>query len=492
MIQTLFAWFLIAGVLIAAYPWTAWLLARHADSGWLPILLALALAVGALTLLMFGQAMLGIRFNLWAITLPYLALMLPGWWLWRRDRIGLVLPQMPASWIARLALALIGLVSAAVLLNAVYWPFYRDDTLGIYARYAKLMAETGTLVPFAGRDDAFYQAYPIQMPLAYTYTYLASGWLNEYLARLIPALFSLGCLPAAFVLGKIVYHERAGWLAALLLATTPTVARWASSGYVDLPMAFLYTLSATFAWRLWRDGRPLDALLAGVTMGLAAWTKNAALLGMVFLAAWLAYGWFKRRFGWRLALLALAACAIIAAPWYARNWLKARLIVPPTAWVEQAEPSLANLLIFIMLPDNFALTGWLIVGGVVNAVLNVITRVGTRRAASQDQDYLARSHLFLLLWTLPFFVVWWLLVSYDPRFLLLFLPLLAVLAGNWLSGLWDKLPRVWQRRALVPLVVILVLLALYNARIAVDYKREILRNPLMGDAEKRAIVLDER
>lgn len=494
MVQTLFSWLLVMLVLLAAYAWAAWLLSRASEPGgfWLPLLLALALGVGTLTLLMFWQAAAGIRFDLWAITLPYVALMLPGWWLWRRAKITFVRPRMPSSWAARLALGLITLVSAAVLINAAYWPFYRDDTLGIYARYAKLMFETGTLVPFAGRDDAFYQAYPAQIPLAYTYTYLASGWVNEYLARVIPALFSLGCLPAAYVLGRIVYNERAGWLAALLLATTPSVARWASSGYVDLPMAFLYTLSAIFAWRLWRDGRPVDALLCGLMMGLAAWTKNAALMGVVFMAAWLVYGWLRRRYPLRLVMVALAACALVAAPWYIRNWLEVRLIVPPTAWVEQAERSLANLLIFITLPDNFALTGWLIVGGVVYAAARIITSLGAVREPPLHTHNGVEQHLFLLWWTLPFFAVWWLLVSYDPRFLLLFLPLLVVLAGGWLSDLWGKLPRQWQRRALVPLAAVIIALALYNTWIAVDYKREILQNPFMSDAEKHAIVLNGR
>lgn len=479
MTQTLLAWLLVTGVLLAAYPWSAWLVARspRADSRWLPTLLALAVSVGALTLLMFWQSVIGLRFSLWGITLPYLALMLPGWWLWRGR--GLVLPPLPASRMEWFMLLLMALVSAAVFVNAVYWPFYRDDTLGIYARYASEMAQTGTLPTFAGRDEAFYQAYPMQLPLAYTYAYMASGWPNDYLARLIPALFSLGCLPAAFVLGKQIYNARAGWLAALLLALAPTFARWASSGYVDLPMAFLYTLAAVFAWRLWMGGAGVDALLAGALLGLAAWTKNAALLGVALLAAWLVYGWLTRRFKLRLVVLALAAAAAVAAPWYLRNWLEVRLIVPPTAWVEQAEPSLANLFVFLTRWENFALTGWALTGGLLAALYSAARQV-VRRERPTGQ-------LFLLLWVLPFFLVWWWLVSYDPRFLLLFLPLLAVLAGGWLSALWDRLPRrIWLALAGVALA-----LALYNTWIAVDYKREILQNPLMGDTDKRAIVLQQ-
>lgn len=448
---------------------------------WLAILLALALGPGALTLLMFWQALLGFRFDVWVITLPYFALMLPGYLLWRRQGPHIIWPALPASWLERLALLALALVSGAVLFNAAYWPFYRDDAIAIYARYAHIMAETGTLVPFAGRDDAFYQAYPIHIPLAYTYVYLASGWLNEYLARMIPALFSLGCIPAVYVLGKNLFNPLAGWLGVLLLALAPTFARWASSGYVDLPMAFTYTLTAVFAWRLWSDGRGVDALLAGLTIGLAAWTKNAALLGAAFLAIWLAYGWLRRRFRLKTALAALLACAVVAAPWYARNWAEARLFVPPTAWTDQAAPTLNNLLILITLGDNFGLPGWLMLGGVFYGLW-----VALRRGRQSPEM------LLLLLWTLPFFTVWWLLVSYDPRFVLLFLPPLAALGGGWLAAVWN---RSSQRRLkpFIPLLIALMLaLAACNAWIGVEYKQAILRNPLMGDAEKHEIVLSGR
>ena len=162
------------------------------------------------------------------------------------------------------------------------------------------MYQTQTLVPLTGADS-LYRAYPVLIPLNYTYAYFASGWENEYLAKTIATLLSLACIPAAYVLGKKLRGERTGWLAALVLALTPFFSRWASSGYVDLPMAFFYTLAAIFALRLYDDHSAslLDAALAGALIGLAAWTKNAALIGIVLLALWLVWCWINRRIGWR-------------------------------------------------------------------------------------------------------------------------------------------------------------------------------------------------
>ncbi|MBZ0288564.1 MAG: glycosyltransferase family 39 protein [Anaerolineae bacterium] len=482
MMQTILAWILVGGVIAAGYPWSAWLLSKSKlpHSRWLTALFTLALSIGGLTLLMFWEALLEIPLSVWAITVPYFALMLPGEVLWWRGRNASVAesPKLATNRFPRwLAGGILVAISAAIFFNAVYWPFHREDTLGIYHRYGKLMYETGALAPFAGRDDAFYQAYPIQMPLAYTYAYLASGWVNEYLAKAIAALFSLACIPAVFELGRMLYGSLAGWLGALLLGFTQTFARWSSTGYVDLPMAFLYTLSAIFAWRLWEGGGWVDALLAGAALGLAAWTKNAALIATAFLVLWLLFGWLKGRIRLDHIALALAACALVAAPWYVRNWIEARLIMPPTAWTEQAERSLRTLFVFITQPENFALSGWIIVLATSGAMLEVLRQ----RVKAQT--------LFLLIWTIPFFGVWWLLVSYDPRFVLLFLPLLCVLGGRWLAGRWAKISPRWRPTVFRIAVLAALLWTLYIVWISVEYKPKILRDPLMGDEAKHALVL---
>lgn len=486
MMQTYFAWVLMLAVLAAAYPWSCWLLSHspQSQSQILNWLLTLSLSVGVLTQLMFWQAVLELQLTLWGVTVPYFLLMLPGIFLWQRKPLLGVKPSDDMTISPRwrwFLMGLIGLISAGILFNAIYWPFSREDTLAIYHRYGLEMYETGVLVPFQGRDEAFYQAYPIQMPLAYTYSYLASGWPNEYLARSIPALFSLGCLPAVYLLGRMLFGRLEGWLAALLLAFAPTFVRWSSTGYVDLPMAFLYTLAAIFAWRLWSSSNWVDALLTGLMMGLAAWTKNAALMGMAFWGLWLVYSWLRGQVQFRHLLLAVVAAALVAMPWYIRNYLEVRLFVPPTAWTDQAERTLSSMLVFITQPENFFITGWLIMVGVGWGIWQLVKERGNQPA-----------YTFLLWWTIPFFGVWWLLVSYDPRFLLLFLPLLYVLAGAFGAALWRKVPPIWQQRLSLPLAGVALLIALYMFWISVEFKPEILRDPLMGDSAKHTIVLGDR
>ena len=368
-------------------------------------------------------------------------------------------------------------VSAAVLLNAVYWPFYKTDAVGIYADQAHFIYATRGLIPLNLTFYSYYQAYPMLVPLAYTYTYLASGWEDPYLAKVIPTLLSLACLGAVFYLGKAVYDEQSGWLAALLFGLTPLFGRWASSGYADLPMAFYYTLAALFAWRLWTSNGLVDALVSGAAVGLGAWTKNAMLPAVAFWMTFMLLGLVRKRISIKAFLMAGMVCAIVAAPWYIRNLVEAHLLMPATVWSNQAGWNLSNILVFITHPENFGPTGWFIIGSIGLGLIQLI-----RHPRDSDREGM------LLLFTLPYFVFWWLLASYDRRFLLYFLPILAVLAAGYALKLWEHIPRHYHSSLGWLLTIITLGMTLYIVSISVDYKREILRDPFMNDAAKHEIV----
>jgi 4-amino-4-deoxy-L-arabinose transferase-like glycosyltransferase len=492
--QTLLAWIVLGCAGFASAPWAAWLLAQNPrrDGRWLTAALGLALSVGILALVMFWDSLLAIPFNVGTITLIYAALMLPGWVLWRRLSLLDTPKSAPKATSGRDGLLAVRIrqsgafillaVSGAVLFNAIYWPFYRPDAVGIYADTARQMTNLQSLVPLIGKDS-LYRAYPVLIPLTYTYSYLASGWRNEYLARLAPALLSLGCLPVVYSFGRALRGETAGWLSAGLLAVTPMFARWASSGYVDLPMAFFYVLSAFFAWRLWQTGHWTDALLSGLLMGLAAFTKNAALLGIIFLGVWLLAGMLRRRISGRSAALCLGVCALVAAPWYIRNLIGAQMLIPPTAWTDQAERTVTTLLAFVTYSGNFGLPGFVILAGVMMAVAEL-----ARRSAHLAPE-LRSGYALLLLMTVPFFLAWWLFVSYDPRFLLLFLPLLAIMGGLALMRLGEWLPERRQKPLIVVVTLLAIILAASVVWNSIDFKSEMLRQPLMDDATKHKIVL---
>ncbi len=482
--QTIFAGAMVVLLFVVPYPTIVWLLKRSSlpASRWLSALVGAGVGVGVLTWLMMAEGMLGIRWEQGTILLPFALIFSPGSLLWWRGRKHGVVDVSPPTtrpshmiWLGRLVVTV---VSAAVLFNALYWPFYKADAVGIYADQAHFMSVTRALIPLQLTNYSYYQAYPMLVQLSYTYTYIAAGWEDAYLAKLIPTLLSLGCLGAVFCLGKALYGDKAGWLAVLLLVFTPLFGRWASSGYADLPAAFYYTLAALFAWRLWSADHPADALVSGIMIGLGAWTKNALLAGVAFWLAFMGMAWLRRRIRFSNLCIAIAACGVIAAPWYIRNLLEAHLLMPATVWTSQAGRTIPNLLVFISHPENFALTGWLIVIGLVLGLVQL-----ARHPRLADREML------LLTFTLPFFGFWWLLASYDRRFLLYFLPILVVLAAGYTLRIWERIPSKSQRVISWAISLAALAMTVYIVSISVDYKTAILRDPLMTDAAKRAIVL---
>ena len=98
-------------------------------------------------------------------------------------------------------------------------------------------------------------------------------------------------------------------------------------------------------------------------------------------------------------------------------------------------------------------------------------------------DDVRRTFQYLALLTLPFFAAWWLFASYDPRFLLLFTPVLCVPVGWAVVRLVEALPR-WQHAIRLSGLLLVAGLIAFNTYHSVDFKDDILRNPLMTYDEK--------
>lgn len=473
--------------LVFAYPWAALALGRG-RTPLLTALVTLALSLGALTLAMLGLALAGAlsRNAIWAMMAIVLGAGLAL--LARRERTprrrGRI-AWLRAEPLAAVALGVTGLMLLLIMFNLLYWPFNDDDAVSIYAPQSRAIYETRALP----RDGGLYEAYPLLVPLSYTYAHLVAGELDEYLARGFAAALALGAFGAAGALGATLYDRRTGLIAALLLALTPIFVRWSASGYTDVPAGFFGALGALFAWRLVQRGAGRDALLAGIMAGLAAWTKNSALAFAVSLAAIVAYGMLPRQDGarltWRHAALAGLGLLMTAGPWYLRNLALFGRPVPATLWADRAQPTLENLAPFLahLGIEQFFVMGAILTLGMGLALVEALRLPGPERDSAR----------VLLVFTLPFAALWWRLASYEVRFLMTILPLAAVMGARALVRLSARAPRpasVSTRRALaLGATALVIALALPAARKAVQFKSALIDDPLMTDAERHRVTL---
>ncbi|MFZ4826934.1 MAG: ArnT family glycosyltransferase [Phototrophicaceae bacterium] len=454
----------------------------------LTLLTTLALSVGGVTTLMLYIGLGNLPLGLASVLLPYMVLMGIGWIvLWRTaPPTPLATVRVPAVfwWIAVP-------VSMAIVFNGLYWGFYRDDTLGIYAPFAQELFHTQRLIPITPQRN-LYELYPQLASMSAALVYWMAGNASTPLATLPTTLLSIGTLGATYLLADRLLGRISAVVAVFCMATLPDFGNWASSGYVDLPMAFYYTLGIVWLLEWERTQSWQAALMSGLLFGWSAWTKNAALVAISLFFTYTGFLLTQKKLSLNTCVIAYSAVMIVAAPWYVRNLVLAGTLTPDTVWAEDAQQGIRTVFALITLPINYGIIGWILQVSVFFTGWQVI--FPTHPSVFYPAQ---RTALFLLYWTTPFFMLWLLFASYDPRFLLLYIPLLTVMAGWFCEMLWIKWLQSWYRRIpiscfkhLIPLCLFVSLL-LFSMWHSIDYKRAILDQPFASYDDKRTFIEHE-
>ncbi len=477
-------------------------------------LTALALSVGGLALAMFwagiapGQwlngpfalSMVGLGFGAGLAAHPQWVA--PRRWLayWRRQWQRL--KQLDGE--ALLLWALIG-VLAIILVHALYYPFIGDDVLVRYGPQAKAIYA-------AHRIPDSVWGYPPLVPLGFVATWFAAGGPNEHLARLLAFVMAAGTLGATYLMGREMLGRSGGPIAAVLVALTPLFINNATLAYTDIPTAFPLALSLFYMLRWWQSGRGRDALLTGLLAGVALFTKQSALMALAGLLAVPLLRLLAVRGERQTALLGLAAMLLpplaIAAPWYVRNALIGGWgnVIPIAGQYHLlgASPDVRGLLPPLMWPSAFGLplttiytAGWIwgIIGAarqgwrVLRLHLFPSPYSGERGVRPTDPTGVKPlpTDLILAFAAFPYWLAWWWRFSFDPRFLLLILPPMAVWSVRPLAtgAAWItqhiSLPRTLWR---VGGALLLAALLVWGARERLGGVYRAITQPFASDEEK--------
>lgn len=264
---------------------------------------------------------------------------------WRKRRASTpsAAPGAPFAFDEKLIVALIALAIALRWIHTAFWPFTAYDALWVFGFQGRLFFLEGT-IPNA------IDYYPPFLSLQFAYAQVLIGAINDHAARMALPMLHIGSILAAYLLGERLAHRRVGLILAALWSLHPYVSQWAVIGDLEIPLTFNFTLASAFflgAWRPHQDPaeRRREALLAGVMLGIALFTKPTAGAFIWGVALLLAGDLVMSRFDfrrWRLRLSVAfwtgLACLPLGAVWYLRNLALGHDVVtlPKAVWLSRA------------------------------------------------------------------------------------------------------------------------------------------------------------
>lgn len=238
---------------------------RSAESGYLLLALGLVMLIYAFFLLLAAG-----WFSVWTIHAVLLPLAVRGGIALRGVAVRRPEALSGAGILPALVLGL-GALFAILCLTPV-----RDyDALIYHLVAAQAWADAGRFVQI---HNNVYTHFPMNIQVLYAGALPTCGWLG---VKLLNAALGLLGAWGAYLLGRRLAGNAAGWIAALAYLGSPIVGRLMTSALIDLGLTF-FALAVVLSVLRWRtDPRMTSACLAAVFCGAAFSSKYTAALTVI-------------------------------------------------------------------------------------------------------------------------------------------------------------------------------------------------------------------
>ena len=266
----------------------------------LPLLLSLGLGVGLglTSMIFFAASLLSAQPARVSAGLELLLGLALGWHLWRRPRLVTDPALAPARWpsltvavVAAIFLQACVVATIVTVRAGATEPYGSWDGWAIWNMHARFMfrgGETWASILRAPQLGWSHPDYPLLVPASVARLWSYAGQDAPWMAALVSTMFgvaTVGLLVAATMRLRAPVIALVG---GLVLLGTPFFVTFASNEHADIPLGF-FMLATLVLIAL--GGRASEAggwpALAGLTAGLAAWTKNEGLLfAVVIVVAW--------------------------------------------------------------------------------------------------------------------------------------------------------------------------------------------------------------
>ena len=174
-------------------------------------------------------------------------------------------------------------------------------------------------------------------PLYYFLLHFWMGWFgqSDLAVRSLSAVFGVITLPLVWLAGRRLGGARLGWIALLLLATSPFAIRYATESRMYSLVALLTVLGFLALDRSLRNPRPGNLVAVGVVTGLLLYTHYWALYLVGTVLLWLLWearrGRAEWRAGARASLVATFVGCLTFLPWLPTFFFQSRHTGTPWA-----------------------------------------------------------------------------------------------------------------------------------------------------------------
>jgi len=202
--------------------------------------------------------------------------------------------KSPAILVLLVFLALAFFMELQVTLNT---PISFGDE-GFHTRMSQWIGENAELPvfrPFEGSDidRTAFESPPMWTLLEGSFTFLF-GFHDVFIKVLTPFIAFLGGV-SLFLLGRKIYNEKVAFVAAVIFATTPSLVTYSVLFYMDVMLAFFFTLFLlTFIIAVQNSSKKYW-LLSGIFGGLTVLTKTPGIAVFFFIILVFLYQLFKER-----------------------------------------------------------------------------------------------------------------------------------------------------------------------------------------------------
>lgn len=218
-------------------------------------------------------------------------------------------------------LLLCGAAGLLVFVNAVIWPFEEWDSVFIWGLKGRFLAEASIVPkPWTLTDTSLSYShldYPLLLPFLYAAGYDFAGGFVDTCAKVV--------LPLIFVSFLLLFYSAVRWKASrtfslaltALIATLPSLLRWADTGNADMALTVFYTAAIIYYLRWIEDEKNSDLIFAALFSVFCALTKSEGMALLVINFGLVSFASIKVRRNWKPLLFSLFGISLLLLPWIA-------------------------------------------------------------------------------------------------------------------------------------------------------------------------------